>query len=372
MTTHRFMLPTVTETQAVTAHPSPEAWPSTQQQRFEALQARLSDALVADRARVDGRSVVVVSSRVLDKWHEPRALTQALEERLLGIVLGLRDLGLSVVYVTSMPIEEEVVGYYLAQLPAGLRWSARARLTLISLDDDARRPLSEKLLERPDVIAQIRAAIPDRALCHLVPFATTAFDRDLALALGIPMYGADPRHARLGTKSGCRELFARADVEHPIGVENLDGVNSAVAAIASLRARKPELAELVIKLNEGVAGEGNGIIDLRGLPPAGADDERTRIAERLERAELEAGVPFQAYAAKLAERGGIVEERIRGAEVRSPSVQMQITPEGDVELLSTHDQLLGGPCGQSYRGCTFPADAAYARDITAMAGAVGR
>jgi len=104
----------------------------------------------------------------------------------------------------------------------------------------------------------------------------------------------------------------------------------------------------------------------------GADDERTRIAERLERAELEAeGVPFEAYAAKLAERGGIVEERIRGAEVRRPSVQMQITPEGDVELLSTHDQLLGGPCGQSYRGCTFPADAAYARDITAMAGAVG-
>jgi PGM1 C-terminal domain len=51
---------------------------------------------------------------------------------------------------------------------------------------------------------------------------------------------------------------------------------------------------------------------------------------------------------------------------------MQITPEGDVELLSTHDQLLGGPSGQSYRGCSFPADAAYARDITAMAAAVGR
>jgi hypothetical protein len=373
MTTRRFTLPTVTETQAVTAHPSPDAWPSTLQQRFEALQARLSHALAADRARVDGRSVVVVCSRVLDKWHEPPALTKALEERLLGIVLGLRDPGLSVVYVTSMPIEEEIVGYYLAQLPAGLRWSARARLTLVSLDDDARRPLSQKLLDRPDVIAQIRAAIPDRALCHLVPFATTAFDRDLALGLGIPMDGADPRHARLGTKSGCRELFARAGVEHPVGVENLDGVDSAVAAIAWLRARKPEITELVIKLNEGVAGEGNGIIDLRGLPPVGADDERTRIAERLERAELEAeGVPFEAYAAKLAERGGIVEERIRGAEVRSPSVQMQITPEGDVELLSTHDQLLGGPSGHSYHGCAFPADAAYARDITAMAAAVGR
>lgn len=373
MTTRRFSFPTVTESQAVTAHPSRESWPSTLQERFEALQERLSHALAADRARLPGRSVVVVSSRGLDKWHEPPALTKALEERLLGIVLGLRDPGLSVVYVTSTPIDEAVVGCYLAQLPARLRWSARARLMLVSLDDDARRPLSQKLLQRPDVIAQIRAAIPGRALCHLVPFATTEFDRDLALALGIPMYGADPRHAWLGTKSGCRELFARAGVEHPLGVNDLDGVNSAVAAIAWLRARKPEMAEVVIKLNEGVAGEGNGIIDLRGLPRPGAHDERARIAERVERAELEAEVvPFEAYAAKLAQRGGIVEERIRGVDLRSPSVQLQITPEGDVELLSTHDQLLGGPSGQSYLGCLFPADAAYAREITAMAAAVGR
>jgi hypothetical protein len=31
-----------------------------------------------------------------------------------------------------------------------------------------------------------------------------------------------------------------------------------------------------------------------------------------------------------------------------------------VELLSTHDQLLGGPTGQLYLGCRFPADPAYA------------
>jgi len=49
------------------------------------------------------------------------------------------------------------------------------------------------------------------------------------------------------------------------------------------------------------------------------------------------------YAAKLAERGGIVEERITGVELRSPSVQLRVTPFGDVELLSTHDQVLDGP-----------------------------
>jgi len=40
-------------------------------------------------------------------------------------------------------------------------------------------------------------------------------------------------------------------------------------------------------------------------------------------------------------------------------------------VLSTHDQVLGGPSGQSYLGCRFPADAAYARLITKDAERIG-
>jgi hypothetical protein len=83
------------------------------------------------------------------------------------------------------------------------------------------------------------------------------------------------------------------------------------------------------------------------------------------------GVRFGSYVEDLAERGGIVEERIAGEEVRSPSVQMRVTPLGALEVLSTHDQLLGGPSGQSYLGCRFPADPAYAAEITHEAVKVG-
>ena len=57
--------------------------------------------------------------------------------------------------------------------------------------------------------------------------------------------------------------------------------------------------------------------------------------------------------------------------MRSPSVQLRVTPLGDVELLSTHDQMLGGPSGQSYLGCIFPADPAYASAITRDAAKAG-
>ena len=77
------------------------------------------------------------------------------------------------------------------------------------------------------------------------------------------------------------------------------------------------------------------------------------------------------YLTALADRGGIVEERLTAAEVRSPSVQLRVTPLGEVELLSTHDQVLGGPSGQSYLGCRFPADFAYARAISGEARKIG-
>ena len=51
-----------------------------------------------------------------------------------------------------------------------------------------------------------------------------------------------------------------------------------------------------------------------------------------------------------------------GREFRSPSAQLRVTPLGKVELLSTHDQMLGGPSGQTYLGCRFPANLEYAAD----------
>ena len=310
------------------------------------------------------RSIVVVPSRTINKWHEPAAETQAYEERLLCLLLGLSDPDLHVTYVTSSPIAPEIVEHYLSLLAPARRRGARARLTLLSAHDATSRPLSEKLLERPLLLRQIRRAIPDPRSCQLVPYTTTTLERDVALELGIPMHGADPRHAHLGTKSGCRELFAASGVAHPLGVEHIHSVPAAIDAIAGLRARKPEVRQLVMKLNEGVSGEGNAIVDLRGLPAPGARAERAAIAERIAGMALEAqAVGLERYLGCLAAHGGIVEERIVGAEVRSPSAQLEISPAGEVEIVSTHDQLLGGASGQSYLGCRFPAEPAYARQI---------
>ncbi|HEV8175928.1 MAG TPA: peptide ligase PGM1-related protein, partial [Actinoplanes sp.] len=343
-------------------------------QRFDELQQRLATVWDGMRLNHEGESVVVIPSVTIDRVGERSgSMTQAYEERFLVLLLLLRQPRLRVVYVTSLPVAPAVVEYYLALLPGVIPSHARARLSLVSVNDASPRPLSQKLLERPRLLRQIRQLIPDRSRSHLVPYNTTPMERDVALALGIPMYGADPRLFGLGTKSGCRRLFAQEGVRHPIGFEDLRTLGDVLDAILRLRAARPTVSSVIVKLNEGVAGEGNAVVDLTGLPAPGLPEERDEAARRLRSMSFEQpDTPLDAYVAKLAERGGIVEERIAGVELRSPSVQLRVTPAGEVELLSTHDQLLGGPTGQRYLGCRFPADFAYARAISADAAVIGR
>jgi hypothetical protein len=61
--------------------------------------------------------------------------------------------------------------------------------------------------------------------------------------------------------------------------------------------------------------------------------------------------------------GGIVEEFIEGKEKFSPSSQLRISPHGEVVPISTHDQILGGPSGQVFLGCSFPAHEDYRMKI---------
>jgi hypothetical protein len=338
--------------------------------RFDELQRKLVPLWHSIQTLTpDEQTIVVVPSLSVDDLSWTGSVLQAYEERFLFLLLLLRQPRARMVYVTSQAINPGIVDYYLDLLPGVIPSHARRRLELVSPLDGSARPLSEKLLVRPRLLARIRSLVPDPDRAHLVPFNTTELERDVALALGIPMYGADPRFFDYGTKTGCRRLFGEQGVKHPLGFEDLDSIEEVVHAVCRLREGRPGAAHAIVKLNEGVSGQGNALVDLRGLDPSPA---REAVAERVRAMSFEsAEVTFDAYAADLVERGGVVEERIAGDEFRSPSVQMRVTPLGVLEVLSTHDQLLGGPSGQSYLGCRFPGDPAYAAAITREAIKVG-
>ena len=82
---------------------------------------RLEVVHAAMRAKRGRRCLVVVPSRTIERWREPPAEAQAYEERLLCMVLMLRDPGLRLVYMTSSPVAPAIVEYCRRRLGAATR-----------------------------------------------------------------------------------------------------------------------------------------------------------------------------------------------------------------------------------------------------------
>ncbi|MCK7594992.1 peptide ligase PGM1-related protein [Pseudomarimonas salicorniae] len=327
---------------------------------FERLQKRLAplfEHVFADPAAP--RGVVVVPGLSLDAEVLSKVKgVRFYEERMLSMLMLLRLPNTRVVFVTSTPLDPDIVDYYLGLLPGVPGQHARRRLTLLSAHDASPEPLTSKILARPRLLARIRDAIGDTRHAHLSVFNSSVDEARLACLLGIPMYACDPRLSRWGSKSGSREAFRRAGVALPAGHEDLADRRQLAEAILALRRDHPSLKRVVVKLEEGFSGDGNARLPLARLPDTA---DAARVDTALDAAlEPEAeGMDGEAFLDKFRRMGGIVEAWIEGENKASPSVQMRINPLGGIELISTHDQQLGGRSGQVFLGSRFPAEARY-------------
>jgi hypothetical protein len=334
-------------------------------QTFADLQAQFRSIWPTVTLRSIGdveRTVVVVHSISFDVPDHLIPVFPAYEERFLCLVLSLLRAPRSrVIYVTSQPIHPRVLDYYFSLVPELDTPEARSRFEAVSLVDGRNEPLSRKLVARPGALERIRRLIGEPEVALIIPFCMTADEVVLAEELQLPIYGCDPNLGWLGSKTGSRRVFLDEDVRHPVGLD-VRGSDDVSDALVELRSRGPGARAAVLKLDLGVSGLGNGVLDL----DAAARDLRSAI--ELEDEEID----IERYLALLDEQGGIVEERIEGDEFRSPSVQLRMSPAGQVDIMSTHDQVLGGVHAQTYFGCHFPADPGYAQQIAAEALKVGR
>ncbi len=294
--------------------------------------------------------VVELDKIVAARYYEERTL-------FLALLLGRPDLRM--VFVTSTAIDPAIVDYYLRFVPDAA--GARDRLHLVSLDDPATSPLSEKILARPDVLAQVRALAGDPADACVVTFNVTPLEGDICRRLGLPLYGPAPDLVRLGSKSGARQVARRAGVPILEGAEDLFSLSDLEAAVGVITSKCPDAEAVVAKLNYGFSGQGSAMIDLDG-PIAPISAAPTTFCA--------SGESWAGYSATLAAEGAIVEELVRVPGTVSPSVQLHVSPAGSFEVVSTHDQVLGGPGNQVYIGCRFPADESYRSAIQAAAARV--
>ena len=163
--------------------------------------------------------------------------------------------------VTSTPVPAPILDYALELIPDVDTADARARLQLISADDDSARPLAEKLL------ARARPARPDRG-------------RD-SRARGRVHQPVQRRRGRAGDRAASRHpgllsrrplLRLRHEVRQPRDVRarrrrrTRSGPSASPTSMTSSArsARSAHSAQgskqVVVKLNDSVYGEGNVVV----------------------------------------------------------------------------------------------------------------
>jgi len=344
-----------------------------QAEKFRQLQRQLRD-----RWQLGGEKdsdILIVPSLSLDQGELKKVKgVHHYEERLLFSLIRLQNPRARLIYITSQPIHPSVIDYYLQLLPGVPFSHARDRLLLFCAYDASLKPLSQKILERPRLMARLRNAMrSDRA--YMTCYNATALERELSVRLNIPLLAVDPDLLYWGTKSGSREIFQASRVPCPDGSSLVWNATDLAVAAAELWERNPHLKRIVVKLNEGFSGGGNALLHLEplhavapglaasGLAASGlvsSADRAAAIGDRFPFLSFQTNSEtWESFGGRIPELGAIVEAFVEGAEKRSPSVQGKITPGGEVEILSTHDQILGGPDSQVFLGCYFPADAAY-------------
>jgi hypothetical protein len=351
--------------------------------------ARISDRLadlyrrVADDARAE-HTVLVVPSLSLDAEELAKVTgVHHYEERLLFFLMLLRRPRTRVIFVTSQRLSPTVIDYYLHLLSGVPTSHARRRLLLFECADASARPLSEKILARPRLLQRLRQAIGDTHRAHMVCFNSSPLERTLSVQLDVPLYANNPALQDLGSKSGCREIFREAGVNFPDGFERLADATDISEALAALKMRDPGMRKAVVKLNEGFSGEGNAIFRFDGFDATSHREAVSWCRARLPGLAFEAPAEtWERFEAKYQEMQGVVEAWVEGENKASPSSQCRVNALGKAMAISTHDQVLGGPSGQVFLGCTFPADPAYrlevqeagmrVAEVLAAKGAMGR
>jgi len=168
------------------------------------------------------RTVVIIPSLTLDT--EILSKVKGFihyEERMLCLLMLLRMPLTKIIYVTSIPVPNVIIDYYLHLLPGITGMHARKRITMLSCYDASAKPLTQKILERPRLIEQIKQNISDLSSAHLTCYNITPLEKTLAVRLGIPLFGTDPELFYEGSKSGGRKTFRSCGVNFPDGFEDL-------------------------------------------------------------------------------------------------------------------------------------------------------
>lgn len=303
-----------------------------------------------------------------------QALLPGYEERFMSMLLLLKkSKNLHLIYLISNIINQDVIDYYLALSSPKNSEAIKKRLSFISINDaTSANTLAQRILKNPVRLSHIKAEIDKekRGDAFLYPFNVEESEIRLARLWKLPIYGAHLNNGLTPTKSFFRYLCAQINVATPPGIENIGITNKAdaekelITKIAILKRQYPAAKKFILKINNGYLGQGNATFLASGLKKQNAFQQVAEIKKRLHSMEFpEATINYNTYLTMISKVGCVIEVFIAGTSFHSPSVQIDISPDKTIRVLSTHDQIMSDSNPFVHKGGSFPADPSYATNI---------
>lgn len=344
------------------------------EKKFTQLQTHLAKhpELVAEHTTT-ARTLVYVAGMSLD----PEELMkingiECYEERFLYVIGLLRDPKTTIIFISSLQINQDVIDYYftLFSRNAKERSSMLRRWHPVYVGNSGtHNTLTQKILASKRMQRDIATHIQNKQKAVLRCFNSSPDEQALAVKLAIPLYAPHPKHLPLGSKSGARTIFKAAGLNPAYGVEHVATMKELVKAIWDIKQHHKRARSVVVKFDYSFSGVGNANLNIEKFPATQSAAQRY-IEKNLTPCEAE--LSNKQYLKKLFQLGGIVEQWIEATKVYSPSVQVAITPDGKTNIISTHEQLVDEETHQVYLGARFPARKSLRPPIIKQAKAIAQ
>ncbi len=274
----------------------------------------------------------------------------------------LRNEEIQLVLVTSESIDGFTIDYHLRdlyQMSDEQQAAAKERLILLTANTNTSGYLIDQVLNSQETIEKLKGFLVGDT--ELINFSSSEKINLLGQILGASVQESAHLLSQLwGSKSGSRKVLSRSNVSIPRGTNLiLKDLNDVRAAALDLSSASPPAQYVILKLNSTSwsSGLGNVLIDCKKLIES--NDLSQSVSSILQ--------PWEDFADEVAKEGAIVEEYLLNV-VSSPSAQGYIDPDGEVKILSTHEQILEQG---KFLGCVFPADARYLFELDKAARKIG-
>eukprot|EP01080_Neovahlkampfia_damariscottae_P000458 gene458-6869_t len=289
------------------------------------------------------------------------------EERQLYNIFLLKNPNARMIFMTSEIMEPTIIDYYCGLVAGQDIENVKERIFFVSPDDFSPIPLSKKVYERSSLLKEIKGLIRDVENAYMIVIRSTEDEIELAKALDIPLLAADPSFNDLGTKHGSKCIFKETGILYPDSSNECFTDIVLAQEIIGLWKKNPNIDKMMIKLNDSFSGNGNAILNLSKLKKKILKELKVEqdifqcekledflLAEFYNLKFIDKETDWESFYKKFKQMGGIAELFLVG--VASPSGQACITLNGDVSIISTHEQVFTGPDKQVYLGCSFPSN----------------